>query len=112
MDRVPLPPPFPVGTKLRYVGKRTSGYNAKDGSTVYWEKPGLEVVITDTRKGRQGTLSELYDFNAHEYIEDEHGDRMLDETVDGMSVYEVTVDGRKFGRLIRHENAHEWEPVK
>lgn len=96
---VPRLPPFPVGTRLRCLGR--AGRPAvkvlsHDGSVRFGV--GLEVTIIDTHPGRQGT-GRLMD-----RLDDED---IYDETTDGTSVYEA--GGCRL--LIRRENAHEWEVI-
>lgn len=50
MDREPLPPPFPVGTRLRYVGDRTEGIPYS----------GLTVWIADVADPIPATGSDGY----------------------------------------------------
>lgn len=105
MDRKPLPPPFPVGTQVRYVGTGRSWIEAPDGSTVPVKESGMVVTISKTKPGRRGTLCPL----PGEWDDDEPP---LDTTRDGYSVYEVVVPDREpFGRIIWPDTAHEWERV-
>jgi hypothetical protein len=104
-DRAPLPPPYPVGTRLRYVGTRESWMTARDGSRVYTSRPGLVVEIVRVRLGTRGTLRPL----GGEW--DDTDEPILDETRDGGSVFDIACDGNRHGHLILHEYAHEWEVV-
>ncbi len=116
--RVPLPPPFPVGTRLRCV----DGYDAHVASV---ERPrdlrahpedwvrvsgrGLEVTIASLKPGSRGTGRQLRDADGPMYHED--GEPMLDETRDGYSIYHVARgDGHHpSGRCIDPSSAHKWE---
>jgi hypothetical protein len=102
-DRKPKPPPFSVGTRLRYVGTDRAGVVDADGNAVPYKELGLEVTVKRTKPGRQGTLRQI----PGEWDNDEPP---LDTTTDGYSVYEVEVPGREpFGRIIWPDSAHEWE---
>jgi hypothetical protein len=116
-DDEPLPPPFPVGTRLRMK----SGPWAYDAFVQNPELPypdreqrenlvrirgaGIEVVICRVRPGHRGSgrLMETQD----------DGYEVYDSTKDGWSVYEQTyADGRAIphsGRAIAAEDADHWE---
>jgi hypothetical protein len=100
----PLSPPFPVGTRLRCVDpqpwrKITLEVNGKE---VVIYAPGLEVVIDETRPGRQGT---------GRLVDEIDGEEIYDETRDGYSVYHV--DGASdYGRCIHRTDVANWEVIK
>lgn len=98
----PKAPPFPVGTRVRYLGTREAYFPLPDGKNDVIIKNGLVVVITNIRKGRQGTGKILG------YHDD--GDPIYDYTVDGYSVYQTEI--LKHGRIIWPDNADEWEIVE
>lgn len=79
----PLPPPFPVGTKVRYRGHRI-GYQGKDG------------VVERVELGCRGT-GEVIDV----------ADDIIDVTRDGRSI--VTIDGFSFAILPKYVDS--WEVI-
>lgn len=83
--RDPLPPPFPVGARLRYCGTRRSYHDP--AMTVPIVAPGIEVTIIDTRDGWRGS-GRIIDHD------DETGESYRDSTIDGGSVY-VTQRGMR-----------------
>jgi hypothetical protein len=97
MDRLPLPPPFAVGTRLRYVGTYRSFADADGKVPLQW--PGMETTVTRIRPGRRGTLRQLP-------VEDGDEAPLYDTTRDGYSVWEQS---NGHGRIISHEGKHEWE---
>lgn len=116
MDRKPKPAPFPIGTRLRYIGKHESyTYDIRDGEkkTIPLCVPGMEVTIDSIMAGHRGTLRHLRDEDGPMYYEDT-GEPVLDKTQDDLSVYHVEAyqNGRKQGRCIHCENVSEWEIVK
>ena len=117
MDRQPIAAPFAVGTKVRYCGTtRSFTYDinpkTRERKEVPLCVPGMEVVISEVRPGRRGTLRPLSDENGP-MIDEETGEPMLDETVDAYSVYfvEAWQGGKKQGRVIWPDSAHQWEVV-
>lgn len=118
--RDPLPPPFPVGTRLRCI----EGY---DAYAAHVERPrdieahpedwarvsgrGIEVTIERVEPGRRGTGRRLRDEDGP--MSDDDGEPMLDETKDGYSVYCVvrgTGNAAKMsGRCIDPGSAHRWQ---
>jgi hypothetical protein len=109
MDRAPLPAPFPIGTRLRYVGAHHSWTIDSTGARVPICEPGLEVTIDRIMKGRRGTLRPIPEGDGSGPMLDEEGEPVLDRTSDDCSVYRYRVDDVPFGRLVRAEHAHEWE---
>jgi hypothetical protein len=106
MDRKPEPAPFPVGTKVRYVGTRRTEIQASTGEMVPVIAPGMIATVERVNPGRQGTLRPL----PGEW-EDE-GNPVLDTTRNGYSVYSVPLPGGKsYGRIIWPSDAAEWERV-
>lgn len=112
MDREPKDAPFPVGTRLRYVGTRESySINRRivDGKVVEERlpiiHPGYEVTIARVTKGHRGTLRQLSDYDGPMYFEDS-GESILDVTEDSCSVY----DSPGGGRLIRWDG--DWQDWK
>lgn len=99
MDRKPLPPPFQIGSRVRYVGSRRV-YADSDGNRPLLVA-GMEFVIDSDHQGKRGTNEQI----GWDDIDDVP---ILDETSDGCCVY-TQADGQ--GRLIRPENAGEWEIV-
>lgn len=74
--RIPTPPPFAVGTSVRYLG-------APDGSSPHANvKVGAQGVVIDVVCGRQGTAKPV--------LSDSLGD-INEVTVDGYSI--VLLDG-------------------
>ena len=102
MDRAPKKPPFPVGTRLRYTGASTLSTETRSGKTVILMAPGIEQVIDQVHPGFRGTLRQIRDEDGPLY--DDTGEPILDETQDGYSVYHVTVDGQRWGRVARPED--------
>lgn len=108
LRRAPLPPPFPVGVRVRYTGTRTqtlcaverwiNGVLSKIEGAVTVLAPGMVVTIDGVKRGRRGT-------GRFEYFDDHEPD--VDETIDGWSLY--TVAGNK--RAIYAGAAGEWEVV-
>lgn len=119
MDRLPKKPPFPIGTRLRYIGPDRGGAygcmkcHAKDGEH-HWVKtsePGMEIVIVEYRLGRQGTLRHCRDDDGPMYWEDT-GKPILDETRDGYCLYQISClecGSKQYGPIIDHENKKNWE---
>ena len=103
----PLPPPFPVGTKLLQVGPRLA-YTERDGERVWLNRPGLEVVVSKVRLGHRGTGRHLEDEDGPMYYEDT-GEPIVDQTQDGSSIYLNPVGMRA---AIHPDVAGEWEVVE
>jgi hypothetical protein len=104
MDRTPRPAPFPVGARVRYRGRHINWFEEKDGTRVWYMRPGLEHVIEKEKPGRRGTLR-IVD-------EDElSGEPIRDTTTDGYSVYSIMVDGERVGRIIWPDAAGDWELI-
>jgi len=100
--RAPKPAPFPVGTKVRYVGTRKSGWVGRDGVSHPILYPGVVHEIVRVKPGRRGTGLVI--------ATDEDGDEIIDRTQDAYSVWTYTDDsGREQGRVIWPADAHEWE---
>ncbi len=95
----PKPAPFPVGTRLKYVGKSDVSYGATGGEMVRVVYPGIEVTIDRCAYGKQGT-GRVID-------EDDDGSPIYDETRDFVSIYHVGIAGR----CIDHEDACEWQII-
>lgn len=109
-DREPLPAPFPVGTRLRYEGTMRTWTHDPDGSLVPLIEPGMVVEITKVKEGRRGTLIQLYDHDAGEWMTwEETGEPVLDTTRDGYSVYR---NATGHGRIIWPADAGEWSLVE
>lgn len=106
--RDPLPPPFAVGTRVRYIGTRrayTSRDFGSDGSSGRaLIEPGMEVEITGASPGRRGTGRPVGD-------PDDDGYQAIDRTKDGHSVYLVDDGTRIRGRIIWPTGAGEWEMI-
>ena len=99
MDRKPLPPPFPVGTRLRYTGT-TKSWTGQEPNLIPTQWPGMETTVTKVNLGRQGTLR---------MIDLDDGDEPFpDETRDGYSVW-VNAAGQ--GRIIHCDDAKNWEVI-
>lgn len=93
----PKPAPFPVGTRVRYLGKREAWRESVNGGP---ERQmlifhGMEATIVDANPGRRGTGRCL-----------DEADEIYDETRDGHSVYQ-NADGAR--RVIHNEDAGQWE---
>ncbi len=99
MDREPLPPPFAIGTRLRYIGTYRSFADAEGKVPMQW--PGMEVTVTQAKPGRRGTLRQLPE-------EDGDTEPLYDTTRDGRSVW---VQANGHGRIIWPANANEWEII-
>lgn len=114
LTREPKPPPFAVGTQVRYLGRDhiKTAYNAADTGTLV-KYHGMVVTIVRVVEGRRGTARQLRDEDGPMFYDDDEREPILDTTKDGYSVYEV-VDhkGRKHGRAIQHDALSEWEVVK
>lgn len=102
--RDPLPPPFPIGTRVRYVGNRlvTSGLDSADCYVLLG--PGMEAEIIECVAGSRGT-------GLVEYV-DEDGEEIVDATRDGRSIYVVFNGDKYVRRAIYPENAREWCVLK
>lgn len=106
MMRNPLPPPFPVGARVRYTGTRRTYVLTDSGAEVPTVEPGLTVTIEQAKPGRKGTGRPL----PGEWDGEEPP---IDETRDGYSVYRVPVPGSEpYGRIIWPADAAEWERVQ
>jgi hypothetical protein len=106
MDRKPLPPPFPILSRVRYVGTRRMSILLPDGGEILLLEPGMEVEITSTHPGRQGTMMPQpgdwdADFQPYDYTEDGHSIYRLD----------IAETGERYGRIIWPKDAGEWEKV-
>lgn len=103
--RAPLPPPFSVGTRVRYRGERRAYTTAEPGpDRRALIEPGMEVEITGTSPGRRGTGRPVGE-------PDEEGEQAIDRTRDGHSVYLVDDGTRLRGRIIWPADAGEWEVI-
>jgi hypothetical protein len=113
----PLPPPFPVGARVRYLGTRHVRValrpSAKLEDADAWIDiiaPGIEVVIEAVHDGRRGTGRHLRDEDGPMY--DDEGTPYLDETRHGYSVYRGGPAGnRSHGRCIDASKASDWERI-
>jgi hypothetical protein len=105
----PKPAPFPVGTRLRYRGDRRIS-SAVDGVTVTILAPGIEMTVSSTREGRQGTGRQLRDEDGPMY--DDDGEPICDTSRDGYSVVHPDGHDERFGRAIDPETARQWEVVR
>ncbi len=118
--RDPLPPPFPVGARLRcveghdaYVPRVERAREIKDHPEdwVRISGRGIEVTIDEIRLGYRGTGRQLRDEDGPMSHDD--GEPVLDETGDGYSVYHVVRgEGRAAklsGRCIFPDSAHRWQ---
>jgi len=122
--RDPLPPPFPIGTRLRCIKGFDAYVSAVDHPRDIAKYPedwkrvsgcGIEVTIDKVVEGRRGTGRQLRDEDGLMYYEDT-GEPILDETRDGYSVYHVvsgdTRAAKMSGRCIRPDDAKErWEVI-
>ncbi len=119
--RAPLPPPFPVGTRLRCVEGHDAYVASVDRPRDIKAHPedwarisgrGIEVTIARVELGCQGTGRQLRDEDGPMFYEDT-GEPILDETKDGYSVYQVVRGtgqaARMSGRCIDPGNAHRWQ---
>ncbi len=108
--RAPRRPPFPVGTRLKYIGSRyiTTQWGT-DGDSCVVMAPGLVVEIDEAKLGRRGTGQQLCDHDGPMFYEDT-GEPIVDETTDGRSCYHlVDPAGRAHGRIV---DPREWEVVE
>jgi hypothetical protein len=116
----PLPPPFPVGTRLRciegheaYVARVDRPRDLKDHPEDWTRSSGrgLEVTIDRVELGYCGTGRQLRDQDGPMYHDD--GEPMVDTTRDGYSVYYVVPgEGRiakQSGRCIYPDSVHRWQ---
>ena len=94
----PRPAPFPVGTRLKYLGTHEVSYANGAGEMVRVLFPGIEVTVEACKYGHRGTGRLI-----------EHGDDgpIYDETSDEVSVYRIN----GAGRLIHHEDAADWQVI-
>lgn len=104
MDRPPLPAPYAVGTRLRYVGAGRWFADAEGKEPLLIA--GLEVEIVATEDGWQGSLQEI--ICEPDDQGDDEGKYPLDVTRDGWSTW---LDRRGNRRSISASNAAEWELV-
>jgi hypothetical protein len=89
----PAPPPFPVGTRLRYTGASQIGTTDATGATVWILFPGAAGTIVRVREGRCGTGRYLDD--------DDSGAAIYDTTEPGYSVWQSdAASARNTGRCI------------
>jgi len=118
--RLPLPPPFPIGTRLRcieghdaYVAsvERPRDRKAHPEDWVRISGRGIEVTIARVEPGRQGTGQQLHDEDGPMYHAD--GEPILSETEDGYSVYHVVRGtgpaAKMSGRCIFPAHAQKWQ---
>lgn len=118
MDRPVKRAPFPVGTRLRYIGTHRS-YTYDINPETYERKevplclPGMIVTVDSIMRGHRGTLVHLCDEDGPMYYEDT-GEPILDTTSDEVSVYHIDAwqQGTRQGRCIHHESRKEWEVVR
>lgn len=118
--RDPLPPPFPVGARLRCIEghdayvpcvecPRDIRTHPEDWARVSGR--GIEVTIARVQPGHRGTGRQLRDEDGPMCHED--GEPMLDETRDGYSVYYVTRGAghalRMSSRCIDPGSARRWQ---
>lgn len=122
-ERDPLPPPFPIGTRLRCIKGFDAYVAAVDrprdiaAHPEDWKRVsgvGIEVTIDRVEQGRRGTGRQLRDEDGLMFHDD--GEPMIDETRDGYSVYHVVSGGtnaaKMSGRCIRPEDAEtRWEVI-
>lgn len=111
LTRDPLPPPFPVGAVVKYLGRDhiTTSFDSRPGTLVKFH--GMIVTIARVVEGRRGTGTQLRDEDGPMFYEDD-GEPILDSTRDGYSVYVVKdATGREHGRVIQRDTMHEWEPA-
>jgi hypothetical protein len=103
---MPKPAPFPVGTRVRYLGTHDVSSGPTGGEMRRIIYPGIEVTISKCAYGRKGTGRPVCE-------DDETGETLYDETKDFVSVYSVGPDvpGMHYGRCIGREDAHEWEVI-
>lgn len=118
--REPLPPPFPVGTRLRCI----EGHDAyvprvdhpRDIRAHFEDWPrvsgrGIEVTIDLVKPGSRGTGQQLCDAGGP--MSDDAGEPILDETQDGRSIYQVVrgrgPTARMSGWCIDPSSAHKWQ---
>jgi len=106
----PKSAPFPVGTRLRYLGTSDVSTGPTRGEKRRIIYPGIEVTISECAYGHRGTGREID-------TDEETGETLYDETKDFVSIYHVgpRAPGSKFnyyGRCIDRESAHEWEVIK
>jgi hypothetical protein len=104
--RAPLPPPFEVGTRVRYQNTRraTTGLGPDARALI---EPGMEVEIVRVVPGYQGTGRQLHDEGGP--MVDDNGEPIVDSTADGHSVYEIDDGVRRRGRTINARDAPAWE---
>lgn len=102
MDRMPLPAPYSIGTRLRYLGDCNSYADA--ALTEPLRKTGMEFTITETKAGRRGTLRLL----PSEFQDEMDDEPLRDTTRDGYSVY-ADHRGRRY--LISPDMTRDWEIV-
>lgn len=106
----PKPPPFPVGTRLRYIGTRRIGVGSSPDTCTWVLFPGAVGTITKVNPGRRGTGRPCYDADGPMVWEDT-GEPILDDTRDGYSVWVGDTDPRTehSGRCIDPDGLDEWE---
>jgi hypothetical protein len=108
----PKPPPYPVGARLHYLGKRHVRVGSNGGGFVDIIAPAMTVTIEEVKIGTRGTGVQLRDADGPMFYEDD-GEPILDETRDGYSIYYVIDErGKRHGRCILRDTAKEWERVK
>lgn len=93
MDRKPLPPPFPVGTRVRYNGTSAKCWRAEDPEQAMRNVPTLtEVEVVRAWHGHEA------------------GDQRR-ECLDGWNVFDLSLDGTQFRGIIWPADAYEWEKI-
>lgn len=118
--RAPLPPPFPMGTRLRcikghdaYVSSVERPRDRKDHPEdwVRVTGQGIEVTIARVELGRRGTGRQLHDEDGPIVLDD--GEPLFDETQDGYSVYQIVrgegIAAKMSGRCIFSDSAYKWQ---
>lgn len=111
LTREPLPPPFPIGTRVRYLGRHEVSTQIDGGPSTLIKYHGMVATIARVVAGRRGTGRQLRDEDGPMFYEDD-SEPILDTTRDGYSVYVVLdKNGREHGRAIQHDTKHEWEIV-
>lgn len=95
MDREPRPAPFPVGTRLRYIGDLKLNRSEDPASMTFGA--GVEGTVSEVRPGRRGTLRDISDPEVD-------SEPIIDTTRDGYSV--VALEGT-YNRAV-YPNDPDW----
>jgi hypothetical protein len=121
MDRPIKPPPFAIGTRLRYLGdpERKTMYGCMSCKKRIHEDVFIDcfppkVTIEEHRPGRRGTGKHIWD-KEEGYWYDDQGEPVFDTTSDAYCLYFIVCPkcgGRQYGPIVDDENKDRWEVIR